>query len=627
MSDKNYHVRRFLFTGLMFVFIAMMLFVPSKIYAQEFSRDLLYTGSALDDSGEITLQRANFSVWNIFRSKYITVPNDTIFRVLKETSTEDFSLKVRFKTESGYSSDTFRVNKESVQLTELSAEEIHSSENRDLFNNYFLGSLIYNGYALLMLALFCVSVFVIYTKIAKRPYRLYYEKKQSEHPWLKTWLEKNYDTVKILGKGDALMPKVIGILTPIALYLVIGFFFNRWFSSLLSDGVITYNYNALDFFEIQKEGLVAFPVLLAICWLVGFVAWILFKGTPGRVSISYDGIVPNSLLTLECPSCGCPHSWEMVYENYRVLSLKYDSSTYETKHWEEDQSGNKVLGSERTETNTYYYTFFTLHYQRDFVCHSCQHTVHEEERDQYPRTLNHVYSPDEIANMAYGDAHFSAWDFYVTENKLETVAKIAAAKADAEIKAAEDAVRRAEAQEAVMERIRREIEAEKQWKKDHPVRVWLGRIIPIILGLLYGLCWAYLVHFICVKGFSLPLTSFLNLYFLITFGVIGFISFAAWKWKKIGWAIVMLLISVLGAFVFFAPEYVEPLFAAEQTVTAQTSTITQDVNFRDAPGTDSNVIRSLSEGDEVTITGEVQDGWLPIEHNGDAGWVSAEFVE
>ena len=61
--------------------------------------------------------------------------------------------------------------------------------------------------------------------------------------------------------------------------------------------------------------------------------------------------------------------------------------------------------------------------------------------------------------------------------------------------------------------------------------------------------------------------------------------------------------------------------------TAQTATMTQTANFRSGASTNDAVIRQLQQGDTVTLTGETSGGWTKVSHNGDTGWVSAEFLK
>jgi hypothetical protein len=127
-----------------------------------------------------------------------------------------------------------------------------------------------------------------------------------------------------------------------------------------------------------------------------------------------------------------------------------------------------------------------------------------------------------------------------------------------------------------------------------------------------------------------------SLPFIIVVAASALVGFFVGFGKKILLIIILFLVSGAGIWIHFlkgdvtaekyirhyVPESLLNLVASEPS----SPTITQDVNFRDAPGTNSNIIRALNAGEEVTIIGEAQNGWLPIEHNGESGWVSSEYV-
>jgi SH3-like domain-containing protein len=60
--------------------------------------------------------------------------------------------------------------------------------------------------------------------------------------------------------------------------------------------------------------------------------------------------------------------------------------------------------------------------------------------------------------------------------------------------------------------------------------------------------------------------------------------------------------------------------ARKATVSAEAA------NFRDAPSTNSNVIKSLKKGTALTVTGAAAGGWLPVEYEGVQGYISADLV-
>ncbi len=52
-----------------------------------------------------------------------------------------------------------------------------------------------------------------------------------------------------------------------------------------------------------------------------------------------------------------------------------------------------------------------------------------------------------------------------------------------------------------------------------------------------------------------------------------------------------------------------------------------DVNLRSGPGLDFRIADVLQEGDEVTVTGAVEGGYLPVEIGETHGWVAAEWLD
>jgi len=85
----------------------------------------------------------------------------------------------------------------------------------------------------------------------------------------------------------------------------------------------------------------------------------------------------------------------------------------------------------------------------------------------------------------------------------------------------------------------------------------------------------------------------------------------------------IILFGTIGT-IFERPSRSQP----ERTTTqaAPTATITSNVNFRSGPSTNDEIIRQLQEGSTVTLTGQTSGGWTEITHNGDTGWVSAQFL-
>jgi hypothetical protein len=103
--------------------------------------------------------------------------------------------------------------------------------------------------------------------------------------------------------------------------------------------------------------------------------------------------------------------------------------------------------------------------------------------------------------------------------------------------------------------------------------------------------------------------------------------------KVSAWIIVSIVI--LASLVLFAPlikraigaEEPVPVIAPIQTVTQNTARVTSNgLNLRAQPSAASNIVKTLRQDNILSVTGESRDGWLPVEHNGDSGWVNAAYI-
>ena len=114
--------------------------------------------------------------------------------------------------------------------------------------------------------------------------------------------------------------------------------------------------------------------------------------------------------------------------------------------------------------------------------------------------------------------------------------------------------------------------------------------------------------------------------FLVLLAVGLSITFNAWRNRKAILFLIMLALSLPGWLVTFGviPEHLR----TNQTASASsTATVTADaLNFRSGPGTSHDIIKTLKKGDTLTVTGGTENGWTPVSHNGDTGWVSAEMI-
>jgi hypothetical protein len=82
----------------------------------------------------------------------------------------------------------------------------------------------------------------------------------------------------------------------------------------------------------------------------------------------------------------------MIFE--QAVPENMETSTETTERWQEDSSGNRVMGS--TTSKTYKDTFIGGKIVRDFKCDNCGHTYHAEDGhgwEQMPDTTPKHYNP------------------------------------------------------------------------------------------------------------------------------------------------------------------------------------------------------------------------------------------
>jgi uncharacterized protein YgiM (DUF1202 family) len=100
-------------------------------------------------------------------------------------------------------------------------------------------------------------------------------------------------------------------------------------------------------------------------------------------------------------------------------------------------------------------------------------------------------------------------------------------------------------------------------------------------------------------------------------------------------AIIIISVVIVAILALFVPfnriiRIGKPAPAATQTVTQvvrNTAKVTSNgLNLRVQPSANSSIVKTLRQSDSLTVTGESRDGWLPVEHNGDRGWVNVSYI-
>ncbi|GHT96245.1 hypothetical protein FACS1894141_6170 [Spirochaetia bacterium] len=103
--------------------------------------------------------------------------------------------------------------------------------------------------------------------------------------------------------------------------------------------------------------------------------------------------------------------------------------------------------------------------------------------------------------------------------------------------------------------------------------------------------------------------------FIIFFGVYA-VAFVAYSYRD--------RLSTL--LTWFTPS-VTPVSEPEIPILPTATVINALLNIRSGPSTKNSVVIQAHKDDILTVTGTEENGWLPVEYNGTAGFVSAELVK
>jgi len=100
---------------------------------------------------------------------------------------------------------------------------------------------------------------------------------------------------------------------------------------------------------------------------------------------------------------------------------------------------------------------------------------------------------------------------------------------------------------------------------------------------------------------------------------------------------ILMSLGLIGGIIYLGPmqndgnfnRWQNKTIATKQTAPAAeiTAKVTSDVNFRAGPSGNSEVLKILTKGTIVTITGESSGDWTPVEHDNVKGWVSSQYIE
>jgi hypothetical protein len=164
---------------------------------------------------------------------------------------------------------------------------------------------------------------------------------------------------------------------------------------------------------------------------------------------------------------------------------------------------------------------------------------------------------------------------------------------------------------------------------------FIGKIIyvnifAIILAIACGIFIAILARWIGHALFprmSSTIESILFIIFMVA-GTVLFLISRIYDNKIL--LVILILLGIGGGITLTKPNFTFGPPRSKSTTgqtASSTVTVTADsLNFRAGPSTEHNIIKTLKKGDTLTITGNIKDGWAPVRHDGDTGWVSAELI-
>jgi len=171
---------------------------------------------------------------------------------------------------------------------------------------------------------------------------------------------------------------------------------------------------------------------------------------------------------------------------------------------------------------------------------------------------------------------------------------------------------------------RKKIKNNSKIKSKIKFKINVRFILAIVSGIACGLGIALLIDsvYVLISGaVRIPI-----LIFLVLFAIVSIISFIVFRLKKISFIIIMIVLAVPG-YLFLAGVIPKNLSETGIVRTVKTATVISDaINFRSEPSLSGSVIRTFSRGDILTITGDTVNGWVPVRHGRDSGYVSAELI-
>ena len=305
-----------------FLLVFLMLVIGTMAFAQtnEIKSGRTYVLKSTDGSGQVPLYRYGADIPALF------LPEGT---EIKPISSYSNGIEVRHE-DRGYI-----IREEN--FGEETAASVKDREGSKIFGILFV-LIQFGKTGLIVLLIVLMYKRNKYRSVPK--YKTYYNAKRKQFPWLVKWL-KNYPEIeKEKSIAEASTTALASTLSVIGI-LLLGMFvsFIIGFGGFLTE-------------ILCIVGAVVISELISRRWSN--------SKNPGILSVTGD-----EGLTLECPSCGCPHAWTLLGTQDFIKDISTSEKTITTTMSD---------GSEKVEKRT-----LTVYYGRhtnDFKCDNCGHTIH-----------------------------------------------------------------------------------------------------------------------------------------------------------------------------------------------------------------------------------------------------------
>ena len=313
-----------------FLLVFLMLVIGTMAFAQtrELKNGHVYYLKSTDGSGQVPLYDKYKSSTNLY------IPEGRTVFCRGFSSHDDDKVGITLSPVGEYEDKMYYVYKENIGEETERSKRVGSGVGLALLIQFGKTGLI----VLLIVLMYKRNK---YRSVPK--YKTYYNAKRKQFPWLVKWL-KNYPEIeKEKSIAEASTTALASTLSVIGI-LLLGMFvsFIIGFGGFLTE-------------ILCIVGAVVISELISRRWSN--------SKNPGILSVTGD-----EGLTLECPSCGCPHSWTLLGTQDFIKDISTSEKTITTTMSD---------GSEKVEKRT-----LTVYYGRhtnDFKCDNCGHTIHGDE--------------------------------------------------------------------------------------------------------------------------------------------------------------------------------------------------------------------------------------------------------